>query len=334
MTNSAWWNIFGVLKENDKSPYSRTLRTDYWGKLIDTFRVLAGPIDIADDAKNGGVFDYSTLYIFFAVLQLFHWTHKHVDSDDLLYYFITIPCLIICFVGIIARISFAAALTAVLAVPVFFISRFTDTNRLWHGGKLKNNVLDIQGIDNSTASVGMTYSLGEFLRTHHLGLDDLTLSRADPTVFRKTYNVATSIVSTTVSLFSGRKVAKARPEPTTTLALTYIHPVRQSCMPTFSLSWQTLLCFWWCAPNQVIARSAEYGYSKSKELLQGEDKDEFLIGVYPQDEEQAEQLSALFLLNVGDVLNNRNILIDRKESHEEACDDKENAEPEFTLTFS
>lgn len=86
MATFSWLNIFGVLRESEKSPYSRTLRTGFTGKISDAFSVFAGHINLYEDCNYLGVFDYFTLSFFFFIQRAMQWIPKHYETDDPTYW--------------------------------------------------------------------------------------------------------------------------------------------------------------------------------------------------------------------------------------------------------
>lgn len=333
MASYAWLNIFGVLKESDKSPYSRTLRTGFFDKLKDTFHILAGPIDIAEDAPYVGVFDYLTFLLFYANTKLFQWTQKHLESDDPVYWIVIALSFIASLVGGIARVAFGAAITLLTSPFVFAANLFIDRSLRWHANKYKETIYNIKGKDNSYRGDGTSKSLLSFLNDHRIGLEDLTMRLHQRSTVVEAGKVA---VKGTVSVVDGlrsavsyipglggvappqrtHKKAPKKKKVIATLSLFYKHPEEQSCWPTCWVpDWNSLFFYYCICPSSALYQGGKYATEQvaegAKSMIQGVKQDEFLIDVYEDDEEQAKALDALFLLNVGAALTNPHLDIHR-----------------------
>jgi hypothetical protein len=121
----AVFNPFRRLAETKSSPHSRTLRTGFWPKIVDTFYVIAGEmIDEKSRNKNlkgsFGLIDYATLMIPAVITKLALWCYNNTEKSSLAVpgaMILTIPHAI----SFLGRYAAAILLTA-LASPIVGIT--------------------------------------------------------------------------------------------------------------------------------------------------------------------------------------------------------------------
>lgn len=321
----SWLNCFGILNETDKSPYARTLRTDFFGKLTDAFFVYSGPIDFTDECKHTGLFDYLSLFIFFGIIRLYQWVAKHMDNDDPFKWVGLVITLVPTLAASIIRVVFGLTLSLLTSPFIFMASLYIDYADKWHGNRYKQAALNIVGTEHSYKSMQRQLTLGEFLQQHRLSLDDLTMRPHEAgytAIFTNAAQtvggIAKDVVNGIGTLFGvGNKRAttkahKRERKPIATLSLFYRHPPETSCLPSFRPNLNELFCFYCLCPNQALFQVGKHGVNKVEELVtyatQGDRQDEFLIPIYEDtQEDQLEELDALFRLNVGQALMNGNL---------------------------
>lgn len=322
--NFSWLNCFGILKETDKSPYARTLRTGFFDKVKDAFFIYSGPIDFTDDCRYSGIFDYATLFIFLGLIKLYQRLNKHLEDDDpfkwLGLFIIFFPLI----AASVIRVGLAIVMTLITSPFILLANLYIDYSDKWHANRYKQAALSIIGTEHSYKSTQTQLSLGEFLQRHRLSLEDLKMRPYEASYTTRVANAAQTVgnaiggVATGIgSLFgynNGRgssKPKKRERKRIATLSLFYKHPPETSCLPSFRPNLNELFCFYCLCPNQALFQGGKYATQRIEELVtyaaQGEKQDEFLIPIYEDNEDQLEELDALFRLNVGQALLNTHL---------------------------
>lgn len=132
-------NPFNGLIETKKYPHARTLRTTFWGKVWDTFKVFSG--NLIPDTKSAtpykkvhaGIFDYLTLGLHFLLSELILLALRKIKSPAVI-----ITGLIILLIINIPRLIFGAVLT-LFCLPFAGIAQVLSKIK---GDKLKNEILE------------------------------------------------------------------------------------------------------------------------------------------------------------------------------------------------
>jgi hypothetical protein len=168
-------NPFHGIFETDTYIHARTLRTDFWQKIWDTFYVFAGWMYYPERKKKKdhvGIFDYATLMIPHLIdrLTIWCWTYKgNHPAAIALFGFCVIPATIISIVTNIVRFASAAVFTLLMSPIVGIVN---GISRVW-GYLLYKTALALP-IDEPTLYF-REYPLGQYLQRYGEELENFSI---------------------------------------------------------------------------------------------------------------------------------------------------------------
>ncbi len=286
-------NVFAFLREHRNAPNARTLRSDYWGKLEDAFKAFNGNVSYTADNSDltlntVGIFDFLTLFIPFAITRLLHWclTHYRTNSTALA---LLIPASILQVASIFLRIATTCVFT-LACMPLIYLVHWGVEH--FTAAPVKEEAYSIKGHDCSTENGGgqTLYCLDTFLKRHHRHIDDLS-------VVMKTTNPG------------WRRFIGLNSSIKNSLVFEYVHPKEESIVPSrqyFTSSMMLVYMFPFLIP-MFAPQVAGNATNSVVSYLKGDDKDSFEVDINLEDSQQQKQLSAIFQLNIANILNELDI---------------------------
>lgn len=296
------YNPLSHIVEHPQRPWARFLRTSFSEKCLDTFVAFIGRQNESFQIEAVGIIDYLTLGIGLALHQLFMWSYRRAQHDinaTLLF----IPLLVSNIASWLFKLILSGIAT-LLSLPVIGIAQGISW---WGGGgeALYKQTLSLTGTDKSSVKTcDSPTDLKAFLQYHERDLSDLSLNI---TIQEPSY---TTQALKSVSKWAEMLYIKGKPQQpvnllaTTKLTFFYNHPENTPILSNYNFIYSSVVLmsmFPWLAA--LSARSfAESAIKRTNKAIWGGPKDVFEVEIDRTNNIQQQQLSALFKLNVANVL--------------------------------
>lgn len=299
-------NPFHFIVEHNDAPFARFFRQNFWEKCTDTFQVFFGELTSLTAVRCVGLVDYLCVGLLLGLHQLFCWSYRHSQSD-IRATFLLIPLAVLNAVAWLAKTLTSFVLTVLLLPLIALTHQLSE----WCGGRqLKQTVLTIQGKDLSTtarAPTKETLSLASFLSLHHHSLSQMeaTLTSTQNSLIKQATQHLTTTTRQMASYISLHRPTTPPPSlPTLQLTFTYTHPQKTPWISntTFCFSSVFLVSMFPCLAAVNAPRLTQATLSRVSTFFNGPDRDSFVALLDLQKGSDRHQLSALFKLNVSNLI--------------------------------
>ncbi len=300
------YNPFRRLQEQARNPASRFLRTTLWQKCLDVFVVFFGQQKEAFEIDTVGLVDYLSFGGLLTLHQSFLKAYKNDNKSLPSFVFFILSTLINLAAWGVKTV--ACLVLSLLCFPITLVCH--GLSLLFGGHQLYESALGLKGEDKSnTGRANEVLSLSNFLKLHDQSLEklsaelEISLPPLTSQLLGKTRNVGNQLV--TLLSWRSEPIKELTQRAQSKITLFYTHTENKPWFSNSSFVYLSVL-FASLFPCIAIFSAKSMTQSATKRLtaaLTGEAKDVFEVIVDPNDVEQQLQLSALFQLNVSNILN-------------------------------
>lgn len=275
---------------------------------MDTFVVIFGVQTDDFKVKTIGLIDYLCLGAFLCLHQMFLDAFKNYKKSLQSFLFFVL-CFLLNLAGWIIRLGCSLLLSA-LCLPIVALCH--GLSKLLGGAHLESLAFNISGQDKSSRNAAVELiSLKDFLLKHHKKVDDLNaeLAFSKKTAMTHIYEKTKNVGGAVIGLFSRGKIEEfdkqeIQEDLFSKLTLTYVYIEEKPWFSNaaflyFSVMLSALLPCLAIYTAPTITQSAT---ERLSQVVNGLPKDVFEINIDPKNVAQQQQLSAMFALNLANVL--------------------------------
>lgn len=299
------YNPFAHLAEHPSRPLARFWRSRFIEKCLDTFVAFFGKQNSDLSIDMVGLCDYLSLWLL-PLMHQFFLKHYQKASSNFQSAILMLPLTALNLCAWLFKLASSLLLSG-LCLPIIIICH--QASLLFGGQHLKEQALSLTGEDFSSYDKAAEHlSLANFLDLHQRVLSDfeVNLTITEPNIAQKTlHNVGyISNKLAEMTYLKAQSDNKKSNPLNASLSFIYYHPESTPWLSNFNFLFSSVAVvslFPWLAAMSAkqIAHSAT---DRAQKILWGRDKDWFQITVDMTNQAQLHQLSALFQLNVSDLL--------------------------------